>query len=157
MLLRRSLPRPRCRAHRQRPEAEVERHALHFVPGRGAAGHRRPYGTSDPGGFPHTPPDGPPAHGTLEPIRRAPPGHRSEGILSWQGQRLGQQSGRQGLPPRATGSSPASAITAWTDVESGQPVMILAAARISRSSSSTWEGDVAGSQAAAACSMAPRT
>ena len=56
----------------------------------------------------------------------------------------------------ATGARPASAITACEGVDRGQPVTTLAAARISLSSSTMWDGDVAGSHAAAACSRAPR-
>ena len=56
-----------------------------------------------------------------------------------------------------TGTSPASAITAWAGVERGQPVITRAAARISLSRSSTCECGVPGSHAAAACSSAPRT
>ena len=52
---------------------------------------------------------------------------------------------------------PASAISACAGVESGHPVTALAAARSSRSTSSTWDEEAAGSHAAAAYSRAPRT
>ena len=57
----------------------------------------------------------------------------------------------------ATGRMPASAMTPWCGADRVQPVTILAASRISRSSSSTLVLGVAGSQAVAACSNAPRT
>ena len=56
-----------------------------------------------------------------------------------------------------TEASRASAITAWTGVDRGHPVMVRAAVLISLSSSSTCGGAAAGSQVAAACSRAPRT
>ena len=52
---------------------------------------------------------------------------------------------------------PASAMRAWVGADLGHPVTARAAARISRSTSSRWERDAAGSHAAAAYSMAPRT
>ena len=52
---------------------------------------------------------------------------------------------------------PASAIRAWTGVETGHPVTTLAAARSSRSTRSRCDGDDAGIQAPAAYSRAPRT
>ena len=56
-----------------------------------------------------------------------------------------------------TGTSPASAISGSLGVLIGQPVTTRAAARISRSRSSTYASDAAGSHAAAAYSSAPRT
>ena len=56
-----------------------------------------------------------------------------------------------------TGTRPASARRGSLGVLAGQPVMTRAAARISRSSSSTWVSEAAGSHAAAANSIAPRT
>ena len=52
---------------------------------------------------------------------------------------------------------PSSAISGETGVDGGQSMMVLAAARSSRASTFTCPGDVAGSQAAAACSIALRT
>ena len=56
-----------------------------------------------------------------------------------------------------TGTTPASAMTPWCGMDPMQPVITLAAARISRSNTSTLVFAVAGSQAAAACSTTPLT
>ena len=109
------------------------------------------------GGSPGLGPDPAPACHGLEPVRGSASATARNGSPSGSARAFARNLAARTVRRAAIGSMPASAITAWDGVDSGQLVIVRAAARISRPESSTCVVDVAGSQAAALCSGAPRT